>query len=805
MSTPHDVLVKSLDLPTKVALLTGASMFTLVPDESIGLGELRFSDGPTGVRGLKFSDGRVVALLPNATLLASTWSEETTYEVGTLLAEEALAQQIHVVLGPTINLHRSLLGGRLFEAYSEDPLLTGKLAAAYVRGLQELGVGASLKHLVANESETERNSVNSVVAEATLRELYLLPFEIAVSEADAWTIMAAYNDVNGVAATEQHHVINEIVKGEWGYPGLIMSDWFATKTAAPAANGGLDLVMPGPEGPWGDALVAAVRAGAVDESVVDDHLRRLLVLADRVGALGKPRSYPTDLPAPDSPVRREQLTRLATRGMTVLTNDGVLPLDRAQTVALIGRHAVDTIGMGGGSARVNPPYQVSVADGLTAQLGDAVTVVDGVEVRTRPVAARGGFLTDPVSGAPGVRFTLLDAAGAVIEERLAPTASTLIGFDDDLDRPVATVRFRARVNARGLTEVGALGAGAWEMRVGEHTLRYELAVSRTGIGEEILAPPARRDRVEVGGDDIVEGAVVLPGTDGTVEPLSQVGLIGIVAHPSPRPEDEVIADAVRAAAAADVAVVVVGLTEEQETESVDKSTLRLPGTQDALVEAVAAAARRTVVVVNAATPVIMPWLDRVDAVLWVGLPGQEAGHAIAAALLGDIEPAGRLVTTFPVADAATPAWSVTPVEGAVEYTEGTFIGYRGHFADRAPAPAFWFGHGLGYGTWSYDSVELVAGDPPKVDVTVTNTGTRPSREVVQVYLQPSDPDQPVRLVGWQAVDVAPGASASVTVPTDARLWRRWDTAAGRWATLQPGGRLLVARSLGDIRGAVDLP
>ncbi|HEV8174100.1 MAG TPA: glycoside hydrolase family 3 N-terminal domain-containing protein, partial [Actinoplanes sp.] len=247
----HADLVKSLDLPAKVALLTGATMFTLAPNASIGLGELRLSDGPTGVRGLKFSGGRKVALFPNATLLASAWSEDIAYEVGKLLAEEAMAQQIHVVLGPTINLHRTPLGGRLFEAYSEDPLLTGKLAAAYVRGMQASGVGACLKHLVANESETDRNTVNSVVDEATLRELYLLPFEIAVAEADPWSIMAAYNDVNGVAATEQHHVNNEVVKGEWGYRGLIMSDWFATKTAGPAANGGLDLVMPGPTGPWG--------------------------------------------------------------------------------------------------------------------------------------------------------------------------------------------------------------------------------------------------------------------------------------------------------------------------------------------------------------------------------------------------------------------------------------------------------------------------------------------------------------------------------------------------------------------------
>src|SRR3954464_14490381 len=300
-TTDYQDLLDRLDLPTKVRLLTGATACTLAPEESIGLGELRLSDGPTGVRGLKFSGGRTVALFPNATLLAASWSEDTAYEVGRLLAEEALAQQIHVVLGPTINLHRSALGGRLFEAYSEDPLLTVRLAAAYVRGLQDNGVGACLKHLVANESETERNTVNSVVDEATLRELYLLPFEIAVAESDAWSVMAAYNDVNGVPATEQHHVINEVLKGEWGYSGLVMSDWFATKTAAPAANGGLDLVMPGPAGPWGEQLVEAVRRGELAEDGVDDHLRRLLRLAGRVGVLGREREYPADLPAPDSP------------------------------------------------------------------------------------------------------------------------------------------------------------------------------------------------------------------------------------------------------------------------------------------------------------------------------------------------------------------------------------------------------------------------------------------------------------------------------------------------------------------------
>jgi len=804
-TSDHATLIKSLDLGAKVALLTGATAFTLAPEASIGLGEVRLSDGPTGVRGLKFSGGRVVALFPNATLLASAWSEDTAYEVGRLLAEEALAQRIHVVLGPTINLHRSPLGGRLFEAFSEDPLLTGKLAAAYVRGMQDSGVGACLKHLVANESETDRNTVDSVVDEATLRELYLLPFEIAIAESDSWSIMAAYNNVNGVPATEQEHVNNEVVKGEWDYRGLIMSDWFATKTAGPAAKGGLDLVMPGPAGPWGDALVAAVRSGEVDEAVIDDHLARLLLLAERVGALGEPRTYGS-YPAPDSPERRAQLTRLAAQGITVLTNeDDALPLHRSQRVALIGRHAVQTIGMGGGSAQVNPPYQVSVAEGLAALLGDRLTVTDGVEVRTRPVAARGGFLTDPATGEPGVRITLFDAAGNLLEERHAGNATTLVGMDDDFTGVVATARLRGTITGAGLVEVGAMGVGDWIVRAGEHERAYPLSVSGTNMGEEILAPPVRTDLVEVAAGTLLDATVTMrPGAGPAGAIFTGIGLFGLIAHQASRETVDVIDDAVRAAAAADVAVVVVGLTEEQETESVDKSTLHLPGAQDALVEAVAGAARKTIVVVNAATPIVLPWLSRVDAVLWAGLPGQEGGHAVAAALLGDIEPAGRLVTTFPTDDGKTPAWSVTPVDGRLVYDEGTFIGYRGHFAGRAPDPVFWLGHGLGYARWQYRDARLVTDEPPAVAVTVTNVGTRPSREVVQVYFRPAEFDEPIRLVGWHAVTVAAGQSARVTVSTDARLWRSWNTESGSWDRLAAGGALLIARGLGDIRAELPL-
>jgi beta-glucosidase len=793
MSEQYDDLIGKLDVRAKARLLTGATMFTLRDQEEIGLASMAFSDGPTGVRGLKFSGGRQVSLLPNATLLASAWDVEALREVGELLAEEAARQQIHVVLGPTINLHRSPLGGRLFEAYSEDPLLTGKLAAAYVRGLQHRGIGACLKHLVANESETERHTMDSRVDEATLREVYLLPFEIAVEESDPWSIMAAYNDVNGVACTEQDSVVNGVVKGEWGWDGLIMSDWFATKTAAPAANGGLDLVMPGPDGPWGDVLVSAVEAGEVPESVLDDHVRRLLRLADRVGALGRHRIWPTDLPEPTDDVRRAALVRHAAAGMTVLINGGVLPLAEGTRVALIGRPALDTALMGGGSAQVTPPHQVTIAEGLTAVLPAAV-VVDGVEVRNRPVRAKAGLVVDPDGDRPGMHVQLHAADGARLSDEHIPDTQLLVGFDDDLSRPATRARLTARIQQGGRVQLGVIGLGSWTLTAGDFRHDVVLRPVTGDHGEGVLTPPT--DTVEVD----LDGPTVLQAEVEAADGGNLFTMVGLIARAAPRAEDDAIARAVAAARDADVAVVVVGLTEEQETEALDKTTLALPGAQDALVQAVAAAAPRTVVVVNAATPVLMPWLDRVDAVLVVGLPGQEGGHAVAATLTGALEPTGRLVTTWPVADGAAPAWSVTPVAGALPYSEGAFIGYRGHAAGRAPAPLFWFGQGLGYGSWDYTSARLVASDEaPRVDVSLRNTSERDSREVVQVYFAPADTEHPVRLVGWATAEVRAGESAEVTVACDARMWRRWDRVAGEWARIDGGGELLVARGLGDVR------
>ncbi|NKE61732.1 glycoside hydrolase family 3 protein, partial [Lentzea sp. PSKA42] len=474
--------IASLDLSRKVRLLTGSALFALWPEPAIGLTPLKLSDGPTGVRGAELRGGVIACVLPNATLLAQHWDTALAGEVGEVLADEAAAQQVHVVLGPTINLHRTPLGGRLFEAYSEDPLLTGELAAAYVRGLQDKGIAATPKHYVANESETERHTASSVLDAKTLREVYLLPFEIVVEDSSPWAIMAAYNKVNGIPATEHTELVEGVLKGEWGFDGLVMSDWFATSSTAESANGGLDLVMPGPGGPWEDKLVAAVEAGEVDESTIDDHLRRLLLLASRTGALGGERSWPQGLPAPDSTIRREQLRRFAAGGMTVLTNSGVLPLN-ASRVALIGRHAIDTVAQGGGSAGLRPPHVVSIADGLTTLLGDSVSVVDGVEVRLRHTAPGAGVLKD-------IRATTFDASGEVLASRELEIAE--LAAYGGWAQGAASIEVSGEVvlsePARML--VGVRGFGDWTLEVGGEQHATRLAWADGVIEEALLKPPA---------------------------------------------------------------------------------------------------------------------------------------------------------------------------------------------------------------------------------------------------------------------------------------------------------------------------
>src|SRR3954449_9158645 len=273
-----------LSLEQKVRLLTGADFWALHAAPAVGLRRLVTSDGPAGVRGERWDERDEAANVPSPTLLAATWDEPRIERIGRLLASECRRKGIDVLLAPTVNLHRTSYGGRHFECLSEDPLLTARIGAAYVRGLQSEGVAATVKHFVANDSETERFTLDAEVEERPLRELYMAPFEAIVAEAAPWAVMAAYNGVNGATMTESP-LLRDVLKDEWAFDGVVMSDWYAARSTEAAGNGALHLAMPGPAGPWGDALVAAVRDGRVSEAAIDDKVLRLLRLAGRVGAL----------------------------------------------------------------------------------------------------------------------------------------------------------------------------------------------------------------------------------------------------------------------------------------------------------------------------------------------------------------------------------------------------------------------------------------------------------------------------------------------------------------------------------------
>lgn len=799
-----DTALAALGLDDKTRLLTGQDLWSLPALPAIGLRSLVMSDGPIGVRGVRWTAADPSVALPSPTALAATWDPELARRAGRLLAQEARRKGVHVLLAPTVNLHRTPLGGRHFEAYSEDPYLTGEIGTGYVRGVQDGGVATTVKHFVANDAETDRFTVNNTVAPRPLRELYLAPFERIVRNAHPWGIMAAYNQVNGSTMTEHRYLQNAVLRGEWGFDGFIVSDWLAARTTVGAITGGLDAAMPGPRTVYGEALADAVRAGEVDEKIVDLAVRNILLLAARTGAL---KSAPPAVPAAALPatVDGEALAReIARRSFVLVRNevrDGAdaLPLAPGTTVALSGALARDARVLGGGSALVFPDHVVSPLDGLTAALPEgALTYAVGADPSDELAIAEPGF---------DLTAVCRDASGAVLATVPLPSGQIQwIGADlpdgvthDTLDTVEITGTFTPR--ASGEHTFGTRGTGSFALTVDDRPLfdgTQDRAPGTDPLGAFFNEP------VERGRLPLTEGAPVRvslshrPGP-GTGHPLK--GVAFSLVHLAPlRDPDELIAEAVEAARSADTAIVVVGTTERVESEGFDRTDLKLPGHQDALVHAVAAVNPRTVVVVNSGSPVELPWRNEVAAVLLSWFPGQEAGHALADVLRGQEEPGGRLPTTWPVALADVPVSATTPTNGELPYTEGVFIGYRA-WEKAGTAPAYAFGHGLGYTTWEY---ETVSATPDAVTVRVRNTGSRPGSDTVQIYLAPAPapdaPERPARwLAGFARVTAAPGGSVEVTVPVETRAYQVWDEEAYGWKTVPGTYEVQAARSLADVR------
>lgn len=771
-------LLDRLTLEEKVTLLTGRDFWTTWPIEKIGLRRLLLSDGPSGVRG-EFRDERDPSLsLPSGTALASTWDTGMAARYGAAAAVEARRKNVDVVLGPTINLHRSPLGGRHFECFSEDPILTGHLAAAYVHGVQEHGVAATPKHYVANDYETDRFTADSVVSERALRELYLLAFEAAVVDGHAWALMSSYNGINGVTSTE-NDLLETPLNSEWGFDGVVVSDWTGVRTLE-SARASQDLAMPGPDGAWGPALVQAVRNGEIDEEVVDRKVLRILLLAARVGALEGIDAGPVRTGAPEDGAAFSR--EASADGVVLAQNNGILPIAGApHRIAVIGDNAYSARTMGGGSAGVIPEYTVSPLEGIRNAYPESVVSYSiGASVQEGVAPLRVDELTNPATGGIGIRARFLDHDGREVrvEDRRSTELTWMgagIGPGPEVGSLEVTTVWTPTETKNVKLGFGAVGHA--EIRI-NGDLFYEGTGDYAGmdLGAAIMAPPPRSAPLRITAGEPLDIVI-------TYQRIPELSHFPILAFSFglDAPDDdpaEMIASAVVEAEQADVVFLVVGTNAAVESEGFDRESLSLPGHQDELARAVLDANPNTVVIVNSGSPVLLPWRDRAAAVLLAWFGGQEMGDALGDILTGAVEPGGRLPTTWPDSEADVPILDTTPVAGKVEYAEGIHIGYRAWLRGNA-APAYSFGHGLGYTSWEIGTPTLAESDASAfvLDVPIRNTGNRAGKHVVQVYASRPDSaiDRPVRwLVGFAVTRLDAGESTTAAVSIPRRAFANWD-------------------------------
>jgi len=793
-----DELLAQLTLEEKVRLLAGASSFSLHGVERLGVPSLNMTDGPTGVRSIK---GTPATAFPVGVAVAATWNPETAQAVAAAIAREALALGDQVVLAPTINIMRIPTWGRNFESYSEDPYLAGVMGVAYVRGLQGEGVGASLKHYAANNQELERFEVDARVDERTLREIYLAAFERVVREADPWTVMASYNRLNGTHASQHRGLLTDILKDEWGYEGMVVSDWTAVRSTAPSANAGMDLEMPGPAKWFGDKLLGAVQSGGVAEAQIDDNARRVLRLIVRSGLMDGPR------PAGElkSARHRQVAFEAACEGMTLLKNEGgLLPLAPGlKRVALIGPNAVRTMFQGGGSSQVATEETRTLAEGLAAALGPdvALSVHNGVDNDPYPPPAdRRRFSPSEAREAEGLKAEYFPTADLSGEPNSA-------GVERHMLRWVMGAVAQARRPA-----YGAFRWSGWFWPEISGTYEFGLRATGTGRlsldGALLVGPerPATTDRFDSMGQTAARRLA-------TAELEAGRGYRIALEYVPNRPDQDYVALGVRApsepmdvaieaARAADAVVLVLGSAAATEAEGYDRQDMDLPGAQDALACAVLASNPNTVVVLNTGAPFALPWIDAAPAVLQMWLPGETAPDALAAVLTGARSPGGRLPVTFPKAFGVHPAHRVEPDPKVCDYAEGLAVGYRWFDAEEVE-PLFPFGHGLAYTTFEMSDLQAPAtariSEPVRIEVTVANTGQRAGAEVVQLYIAPVSPRlprPPKELKAFAKVVLEPGERRTVTLELEPDAFVVWD---GGW-TVDPGDyELRVGRSAGDIR------
>jgi beta-glucosidase len=802
-----DTLLDRMTVAEQAALLAGADFWTSVPVPRLEVPAYKVSDGPNGARGGSFVGGVQTACFPVGIGLAATWNTALIEQAGAALADEARLKGAGVLLAPTVNLHRSTLNGRNFECYSEDPWLTGEIAVAYIRGLQAQGVAATIKHFVGNESEFERMTMSSEIPERALRELYLLPFEKAVKEAGVWAVMAAYNRIDGTYACDHRRLIDEVLRGQWGFDGLVMSDWMALHSTVEGVVAGCDLEMPGPALHRGALLVQAAEEGRIEASAIRAAAKNVLRLGERVGAFTSP-GIP-DERAADLPERRALIRKLGAEGCVLLKNDGdALPLKpggatKNKTLALIGPNAKTAQIMGGGSSIVNALHRVTPFDGIAAQAGTGATLLHAAGAdnhRWVPV------LDEPMEV---VFFNSTDLSGPVVQRKTYPRTEQM--WAGAVEPGVSGEAFSARATvAYTVPEDGS----------------YQLSLISAGLSRCLLDGDvivdawtgwtAGQTYFTFGCDEVMATRTLRAGQ----RCVFTLEFSSASPNPAPfralrfgvyKPRDEAdLAAAVEAARAAEVALVFVGLNGEWDNEGLDRPNIELPHGQNELIRRVAAVNPNTIVVLQTGAPVTMPWLAAVPAVLQAWYPGQECGHAIADVLFGAAEPGGRLPQTFPQRLEDDPTHGnplhYPGVNGRVVYGEGVFIGYR--HAERAGLkPLFAFGHGLSYtrfehGALRVSSSSVAPGGKVQVTLDVKNVGARRGQEVVQLYVRDrrASVERPAQeLKAFAKLDLAVGETRSVQLALDMRSFAYYDEKRAAWVAEAGEFELRVGASSQDIR------
>jgi beta-glucosidase len=817
-----EALLSKLTLEEKIDLLGGVDGFFVRGVSTIGLPRLKTSDGPLGAR----NDGPATTMA-GGIALAATWNVALAKKVGSEIGRDARARGVHFMLGPGVNIYLAPMNGRNFEYFGEDPFLTSRLAVAYIQGMQDQGVSATVKHFMGNNSEFDRHNTDSIIDERTMREIYLPAFEAAVKEAHVGSVMDSYNLTNGEHLSQNAHLNVDVAKKEWGFDGIMMSDWVSTYDGVAAANGGLDLEMPGGANMNRKTLLPAIETGKVTVATIDDKVRRILRTAVRFGWLDRDQTDRT-VPLVNGPGKQTAL-QAAREGMVLLKNDrGLLPLSKTKikTIAVIGPDAYPAVPTGGGSAQVRPFAAVSILQGLSDALGSDAKVYYNRGIATwSQLANSTQFFTSADNGKPGVTvetFGDQDFSGSPVSTRVARhmTQRPRFSFAD-----LSNIDFGEINESQNQTPMGSsIRWTAYYSAKASEKFEVFTAIPGEGGGHRLLIDgnvvldnwEIRKALIDHKTIELSAGPhkVVFeqfqPPRPGPFSGGVQVGIV---------PEDRLVDPAARALAAqADVVVLAVGFDPESESEGGDR-TFSLPPGQDELIQEIAAVNKNTITVVTSGGAVdTNGWLDRVPALFEAWYPGQEGGAALAEILFGEVNPSGRLPISFDRRWEDNPSnASYYPEPGTtrVVYKNGVFVGYRGY--DHAGTkPLFPFGYGLSYTSFKYSHLDIhplkedASGNLYEVTLNVTNTGSRAGSDVCQLYIGDQHakvPRPPKELKGFSKVNLAAGETRTVHMKLDRRSFSYYDANAKDWRADAGEFAVLVGRSSADIQleGKITLP